>query len=54
MGSKHFAKLAWDALKAMHVWSHRAKKAKAQQLRLEYADLAFHDGDVLEDFALRL
>jgi hypothetical protein len=27
-GSKHFAKLAWDALKAMRVWSHRVKKVK--------------------------
>jgi len=52
LGSKDSAKEAWDAFKAMRVGSDRAKKAKAQQLRLEYDDLAFNDGDVVEDFAL--
>ena len=29
LGSKDSAKEAWDALKALHVWSDHAKKAKA-------------------------
>ena len=54
MGSKDSTKEAWDTLKAMRVGSDRAKKAKAQQLRREYDDMTFHDGEVVEDFALRL
>jgi len=38
----------------MRVGSDRAKKAKAQQLQREYDDLGFHDGEAVEDFALRL
>jgi len=59
LGSKDSAKLAWDALKAMHVGSDCVKKAcvrkaKAQQLRREYEVLAFRDGEAVEEFTLRL
>ncbi|XP_066333625.1 disease resistance protein RGA5-like [Miscanthus floridulus] len=54
LGSKDSAKEAWDTLKAIRVESDRARKAKAQQLRREYDDLAFRDGEAVEDFALRL
>ena len=52
--SKDSAKEAWDALEATRVGSNRAKKAKTQQRRREYDDLAFHDGEAVEDFALWL
>ena len=54
LGSKDSTKLAWDALKAMRVGSNHAKKVKPQQLRREYEALAFHDVEVVHDFALRL
>ena len=38
----------------MGVGSDRAKKAKAQQLRLEYEVLALRDGEAVEDFSLCL
>jgi hypothetical protein len=41
LGSKDFAKHAWDTLKAMRVGSDRVKKAKAQRLQWEYKALAF-------------
>jgi hypothetical protein len=54
LGNKDSAKLAWDALKAMHVGSDGMKKANAQQLRREYEALMFRDGEAVEDFALQL
>ena len=54
LGSKDTTKEAWDALKAMRIRSDRVKKAKAQQLRQEYDNLNFHDGEAVEDFSLRL
>ena len=54
LGSKDSAKEAWDALKAMRVGSDRAKKAKVQQLQREYNDVAFCDGEAVEEVALRL
>jgi hypothetical protein len=46
LGSKDSMKLAWDALKAMHVGSDHTKNVKPQQLRREYEVLAFHDVEV--------
>ena len=38
----------------MRVGSDRAKKATAQLLKQEYANLKFKDGETVEDFSLRL
>ena len=38
----------------MHVGSDRAKKATAQLLKQEYANLKFKDGEIVEDFSLRM
>ncbi|XP_066323153.1 uncharacterized protein [Miscanthus floridulus] len=38
----------------MRIRSDHVKKAKAQQLRQEYDNLNFHDGEAVEDFSLRL
>ena len=38
----------------MRVGSDRAKKATAQLLKQEYANLKFKDGKMMEDFSLRL
>ena len=51
---KSSAKEAWEAIVAMHVGSNRAKKATAQLLKQEYANLKFKDGETVEDFSLRL
>jgi hypothetical protein len=54
LGNKDSAKEAWDALKSMRLGGERACKAKSQQLRREYKALEFKDGEVVEDFVLRL
>ena len=38
----------------MHIGSNRVKKAMAQLLKQEYANLKFKDGESMEDFSLRL
>ena len=38
----------------MRIGSDRAKKAMAQMLKQEYANLKFKDGESVEDFSLRL
>ena len=44
LGAKRSAKEAWEAIAAMRVGSDRAKKATAQLLEQEYANLKFKDG----------
>ena len=53
LGAKKSAKEAWEAISAMRVSSDRAKKATAQLLKQEYANLKFKDGESV-DFSLRL
>jgi hypothetical protein len=50
LGAKKSAKEAWEAIAAMR----GAKKATAQLLKQEYANLKFKDGESVEDFSLRL
>ena len=38
----------------MRIGSDSAKKAAAQLLKQEYANLKFKDGELVEDFSLRL
>ena len=54
LGAKSSAKEAWEAIAAMRVGSDHAKKATAQLLKQEYANLKFKDGESVEDFSLRL
>ena len=53
-GAKSSAKEAWEAIAAIRVGSDRAKKATAQLLKQEYANLKFKDGETVVDFSLRL
>ena len=52
LGAKSSAKEAWEAIAAMCIGSNRAKKAMAQLLKQEYANLKFRDGESMEDFSL--
>ena len=54
LGVKSSAKETWEAIATMRVGSDRAKKAMAQLLKQEYANLKFKDGESVEDFSLRL
>jgi hypothetical protein len=54
LGNKDSTKEAWDALRSMRLGGEWARKAKSQQLRREYEALKFKDGEVVQDFVLRL
>ena len=54
LGVKSSAKEAWEAITAMRVGSDRAKKATAQLLKQEDANLKFKDGESVENFSLSL
>ena len=51
---KPSAKAAWKAIRTMRVGDERVRKSTAQNLRTEYEQIAFRDGESVEDFALRL
>ena len=52
--TKSSDKEAWEAIAVMRVGFDSAKKATAQLLKQEYANLKFKDGEIVEDFSLRL
>ncbi|XP_066365332.1 uncharacterized protein [Miscanthus floridulus] len=54
LGAKSSAKEAWEAIAVMRIGFDRAKKATAQLLKQEYANLKLKDGELVEDFFLRL
>jgi hypothetical protein len=47
-------KKAWEKLKTMRLGDEHIREARAQQLHREYNSLEFHDGETVEEFALRL
>ena len=54
LATKPSAKEAWEAIRAMRIGDDRVRKSTAQSLRAEYEQIAFRDGESVEDFALRL
>ena len=54
LGAKNSAKKVWEAIAAMCVGFDRTKKAMAQLLKQEYANLKFKDSESVEDFSLCL
>ena len=51
---KKSAKEAWEAVKAMRVGDDRVKSASVQRLLKEFENVAFHDGESVGDFAMRI
>jgi hypothetical protein len=54
LATKPSAKAAWEAVQTMRIGDERVRKSTAQSLRAEYEQIAFHDGESVEDFSLRL
>ncbi|XP_066342303.1 uncharacterized protein [Miscanthus floridulus] len=48
------AKEAWDAIKILRVGDERVRDATAQQLRRDFGNLAFKDGETVGDFGVRI
>ncbi|WVZ97328.1 hypothetical protein U9M48_042876 [Paspalum notatum var. saurae] len=45
---------AWESIRVMRIGDDRVRKTSAQRVRRQYEELAFRDGEGIEDFALRL
>jgi hypothetical protein len=54
ISNKETTKEAWDAIATMRVGDDRVKKATTQQLRRKFNLVMFDDGEIIEDYALRL
>jgi hypothetical protein len=52
--TKDTAMEAWESFKTMRIGDDRVRMASAQKVRHEYEMLALHDGECIEDFAMRL
>lgn len=48
------AKEAWEAVKMMRVGEDRVKEASRQRLLKEFENLQFKDGELIDDFAVRV
>ena len=54
LGAKNSAKEAWEAIAAMHIGSDRAKKATAQLLKQEFANLQRCASDLKSEVATQI
>lgn len=54
LATKSSAQEAWEAIKTMRIGDERIRKSTAQNLRAEYEQISFLDGESVEEFSLRL
>jgi hypothetical protein len=54
LGVKKTVKEAWAAVKSMHVGADRVKEANAQRLLKEFENISFKDGEMVDNFAMRI
>jgi hypothetical protein len=54
LATKPSAREAWESIKTMRIGVDRVRKASAQKLRWDYEQLTLRDGEMVEDFAMRL
>ncbi|KAL6658537.1 hypothetical protein ACP70R_004123 [Stipagrostis hirtigluma subsp. patula] len=54
LGKKETAKEAWQALKTMRVGNDRVKAANVERLLKEFENVAFRDGESVDEFVLRI
>ncbi|CAO2153576.1 unnamed protein product [Urochloa humidicola] len=51
---KRTAQAAWEAVKTIRVGVQRVRESNTQQLRREFAALVWKDGEMAEDFSVRV
>ncbi|XP_066395920.1 uncharacterized protein [Miscanthus floridulus] len=54
LGVKKTVKEAWAVVKSMRVGAERVKEANAQRLLREFKNIAFKDGETVDEFAMRI
>jgi len=54
LGAKKTVKEVWGAVKSMRQGADRVKEAQAQRLLQEFENFACKDGELVDDFAMRI
>lgn len=54
LARKHTARSAWEAVKTVRVGVQRVRDSNTAQLKKDFADIQFKEGDLIDDFALRI
>ena len=54
LAAKKTVKEAWAAIKSLWMGDVRVQEAKAQHLLKQFENMAFKDGESMEDFAVRI
>jgi hypothetical protein len=54
LGSQKTIKEAWGVVKTMRLGADRVKAVNAQKLLKEFENIAFKDGESVEDFGMRI
>jgi hypothetical protein len=54
LGRKATVKEAWEAMKTMRIGVDRVKEVNAQRLLKEFENIAFKDGESIDDFGMRI
>ena len=54
LAEKDSTKAAWETLQTMHVGVERVKEANVKTLKSEFEAIYMKDGELIEDFAMKL
>ncbi|VAH22381.1 unnamed protein product [Triticum turgidum subsp. durum] len=54
LAAKASAKEAWEAIRTQRLGSNRVREANAQKLRADFENIAFKEGELVDEFAMRI
>ncbi|CAD6221564.1 unnamed protein product [Miscanthus lutarioriparius] len=54
LGNHKTVKEAWEAVQTMHLGADRVKEVNAQKLLQEFENIAFRDGETIDQFGMRI
>ncbi|XBI61788.1 hypothetical protein VPH35_042532 [Triticum aestivum] len=54
LAAKASAKEAWEAIRTQRLGSNRVREANAQKLQADFENIAFKEGELVDEFAMRI
>ncbi|VAH42548.1 unnamed protein product [Triticum turgidum subsp. durum] len=54
LAAKASAKEAWEAIRTQRLGSNRVREANAQKLRADFENIVFKEGELVDEFAMRI
>ena len=54
LGARSTVKEAWEAVKLMRLGADQVKEVNAQKMLQEFENIKFKDGEIVEDFGMRI